>query len=295
MKRILKCVGWVIGVSGVLQASGIVSCNPNPNATSNACSASYLNTFETVQWNTLYATNPSDPVNFSTGLTYNTTSAPWDTSLAGVNIQVTGQDARVAVNYADMPEVYNSQTYWVPSSSVANSPYSFTGQFNSQPDAGSGSPGDYLVGSAQPSGGGSAAPLVISANQPLTMFGFRISAVTMTSFQLTVDLFTSANGAGAPAEILTYNLTNGGNCSGLISSSPTTAPTPCNNAPFVAINPTGQYRSFSVSTSDPTGFYLDGFDLELPEPGAMLLSGAGLIGLAYLIRRKRVNAAAARS
>ncbi len=294
MNRILKCGAWVVGVSWVLQASSIVSCNPNPNATSNACSASYLNTFETVQWNSLYATNPSDPVNFTSGLTYNTTSAPWDTSLAGVNIQVTGQDARVAVNYADVPETFGSQTYWVPATNVSNSPFAFSGQFNAQPNTNAGSPGDYLVGSAQPSGGGSAPPLVISANQNLTMFGFRISSVTMSSFQLTIDLFTSPNGAGTPAEILTYNLTNGGNCSGLISSQPTMAPTPCNNAPFVAVNPTGQYKSFSVSTNDPTGFYLDTFDLQLPEPGAMLLSGAGLLALAYLIR-KRVHAGTARS
>jgi hypothetical protein len=285
VKRVLICIGWAIAASRGIQASTVISCNPNPSATSNACGASYLNTFATLQWNSLSATNSSDPVNFYNGLNYNTTSAPWDTSLAGVNIAVTGTEARTAVNYADIPETFGGTTYWVNSANVANSPYAFTGQFNSQPNAGAGSPGDYLVGSA------GSAPLIISANQALAMFGFRISTASLTSFQVTIDLFTGPSGTGTPAEVLTLSLGGGGSCAGLIASTPTTAPVPCNNAPFVTINPSAQYRSFSVTTNDPDGFYLDSFALDVPEPGAMLLSGIGLLSLAYAIRRKRTSPA----
>jgi hypothetical protein len=175
-------------------------------------------------------------------------------------------------------------------------PYQFTGSFDSAPDTGFktsgvgislGPYGEYLLGSKNVEIGGvqyNAGPITVGSPYALTSFAFRIAAITDATFGVTINLYSSADGSGTPVQTLSENnLGGGGNCSGL-SGNP---PVPCNMAPLLYVSTTGVVRSFSIQTSDPTGFYIDALDLSTPEPATMLFTGIGLLSLAFAIRRKR--------
>jgi hypothetical protein len=224
-------------------------------------------------------------------------NATWYASAGYVNVDITGTSLIRAEDYAMLDTSHGWAA--VP----GHGPYQFTGSFDSAPDtglttSGVGIPvhtfsvpgygtggGESLLGSYN---GGS---FVIGAGSAvLTSFGFRIAAISNATFNVTINLFGSTNGSGTALETLTLNaLSGGGNCQSL-SQLTNGSPTPCNTAPFIYVTATGGVRSFSIVTSDPTGFYIDALDMNVaaPEPTTMLITGGGLVTLAWFLRRKRV-------
>jgi hypothetical protein len=290
VKRILICIATIVMASGASYASGIISCSGVANS-SNSCYTSHLSTFNLqLNWDTVSTSSSSyvaPPIN---GTNYNST---WYGSAGYMNVAVTGSSLIRADDYA----LLNTSLGWVNAPGLG--PYKFTGNFDSAPDTGLTTPGvnipvnsygEGLLGSYN------AGSFVIgSTNAILSSFGFRISSITNSTFNVTVNLFSSTNGSGTPLQTLTLNgLSGGGNCSSL-STLTGGNPTPCNIAPFIYVTATGTVRSFSIATNDGTGFYIDALDLAgagaAPEPATMLFTGGGLVALAWFLRRKRATTA----
>jgi hypothetical protein len=292
VKRIIICIATIVAASGALQASGIIACSGTATA-GNPCYASYLPTFNTqATWDSLVATNPGAQPTVN-GVAYNTV---WDSSGGFVNVAVSGSSLILADDYA----LIKIGSMWINPAGSSGLPYRFTGSFDSPPDTGFttsgvglpvGAYGENLLGSFNP---GSTGSFLISttSNVLLTSFGFRIAAVTSSNFNVTINLFSNPDGTGTQQTLALNSLTGGGNCPSLSNSS---GPVPCNNAPFLYVSTTGQVRSFSIQTNDPTGFYIDALDFNtVPEPAPLLFTGAGLLCLAFMIRRKRALRSASR-
>ena len=163
--------------------------------------------------------------------------------------------------------------------------------------------GDNLIGTF-----GSAGPITITFNSPISEAGFRISTLGLVDFQATVKAFSGATGGGTELGSVQLN-TNGNGGGGLCSSLQNYPPTACNTAPFIGIdqalfgyntNSGDMIKSITISTNDGTGgFALDtlmiGFAADqgrgltgigTPEPGTLLMLGCAL-ALAGLTGRKR--------
>jgi hypothetical protein len=290
VKRIYICIAAIVAASGVVQASGIISCS-GVATSSNSCDTSHLSTFNVqFNWDSVLSTTPgSINAPLIDGTVYN--NATWYASSGSVNLTVSGQSLIRADDYA-MTHTVLGWTY-IPGFTAMTPNYRFTGNFDSLPDTGFttsgvgltvGPYGEGLLGSYN------AGTFVIGANTVLSSFGFRVSAITAPSFDVTINLFGSSDGSGTPLETLSANgLGGGGNCSSLTVLT-NGMPTPCNTAPFLFVSTTGGIHSFSISTSDLTGFYIDSFDMYAPEPATLLFTGGGLVGLAFFIRRRRMAA-----
>ena len=282
LKRILICIACIAAASEAALASGIISCSGVANS-SNSCDTSHLSTFNLqLNWDTVLSTSPTTynapPID---GSNYNTT---WYGSAGFVNVTITGTSLIRGDDYA---LIDTTQGWKTPPPGLT--PYMVTGTFDSAPDTGFttsgvglavGPYGEGLLGSYN------AGSFVIGSNAVLSTFGFRISSITDANFNVTINLFSSSDGSGTPLQTLTANgLGGGGVCSSLGNTS---GPVPCNTAPFLFVNTTGSVRSFSIQTNDPTGFYIDGLDLAeaSPEPATLVITGAGLLTLAYCLRRK---------
>lgn len=281
MKRTLICVASIFLVSGALEASSVIACSGSATAV-NSCYASHLSDFDSnLQWDTLTATNPSAPTT-ENGNIYNTT---WYGTTGFMNVTVTGTELRLADNYG----LVWTGSAWVNPLTFPGYPYRFSGNFDAPPDTTPssavtpGSPGDHLLGSAS-----NTASFLIGTSSTLDVIGFRVAAVTMSTFDLTLSLFASSDGSGTPEILSVPGLTGGGNCPGLFNN----PPTPCNTAAYVEVITSGPIRSFSVNTNDPSGFYIDTLQVSAPEPSPMLLTGIGLLAGALVLRRKQGGRAA---
>lgn len=180
--------------------------------------------------------------------------------------------------------------FWFPSLVAGyTDEQSFRGHFAS-PDSSSyagQTPGDHLIGTFNPSGN---APMLLSFNEDLSGLGFRISARTLSTFDVTLEVFDVSNPTASTTPIGTYSftgLTGGGDCAGLSSI----APVPCNDAPFVGITGFGGIRSIVVTTNDKQGLFIDALSLHdssasVPEPGGMILVGFGLVAVGLLTRER---------
>jgi hypothetical protein len=308
-----------------MHASGVISsgsCGGTSTALTGSTSCTNSSTYGAVlesfannlQWNsgsvsggdvtspTLTATNVNDPA-AANGQTFNTT---WDA--VGLPISVTGSALELADNYVDLWNA-NLGEYMSPRGAAAAR---FEGDFDSQPDGSAGSPGDYLLGSGATTCPVSGCPTVTSASGPavngnaitigssvaLSSFGFRIQSADNSAFDVVIDLYDAS---GNYISQVTYdNLTvssqsNGYLCSTLAIGNGQNAPVACNTAPFVMVSsPTGVY-SFAVYTTptsggtDNGGFFIDSFsfnEMSVPEPGSLLLAGAGLASMIAFARRR---------
>jgi hypothetical protein len=297
VKRILICIAVIAAASGAVQASGVFACSGKANS-SNSCYTSHLSTFDLqLNWDTSLSTSASSyvapPID---GTNYNAT---WYASASFVNVTITGSNLIRGDDY-----FFTDTTGGGWQNLLNNPPNRVTGSFDSAPDtglttSGVGIPvnfyGEGLLGS-QGMPGNNGGTFVVGSNTILSTFGFRIASDTNANFVVTINLFSSTDGSGTPLQTLTTNtLTDGGNCSSLAQLTPLVGgvPTPCNTAPFLYISTTGGVRSFSISTTDPTGFYIDSLDLyePVPEPVTIVITGAGLLTLAFFLRRKRAAAA----
>jgi hypothetical protein len=246
-----------------------------------------------LDWSTALTTSPGGAAPPADGSHNNTN---WYGSAGYMNVAITGTSLIRAYDYA----LVNTGSGW-QSIQCCWPPHAFTGNFDSAPDAGfdtagvgihlgsyhGGGPyGEALLGSYN------AGSFVIGSATVMSSFGFRISSITTPNFDVTINLFGSEDGTGSYEQLTLSNLSGGGNCAGLSTLTPavTGAPTPCNTAPFIVVNTTSAVHSFSLQTSDSTGFYIDALDLSAdpnPEPATIALTGGALMMLAYGIRRKR--------
>jgi hypothetical protein len=191
----------------------------------------------------------------------------------------------LADNYGMIP---NGSGGWFDPTGMGSSPYRFTGRFDAQPDtAGPGmppvpNPGDALIGTNQNDNA-----MLLAFSQAVDGFAFRISSNSLMTFDVTISEYASLDGTGTPLATSTLTSLPGGNCPGLGS----VPPVPCNDAMWlVGTGFTGpKVGSIVVHTSDPSGFYLDTLFLTepVPEPGTLGLIGLGLMGGAYMTRRRR--------
>jgi hypothetical protein len=291
VKRILICIAAIIVASEAVQASTIIACGQN---TLNSCYQSYLPTFNAqLDWDSVLSTSPTSYI--APPINGNSYPATWYAS-GYMNVSISGSSLIRADDYA----LVHTGMGWasIPCCAV---PHAFTGGFDSAPDTNypgytPGSFGEGLLGSYN------AGSFVIGSTLALSSFGFRIASITDQNFTVTIDLFGSTNGTGSYQQLTVSSalgggaISGGGNCAGLSTLGSNGNPTPCNNAPFIYVSTAGStvgwVHSFSIQTSDTSGFYIDALDLlEAPEPTTMLVTGGSLLMLALLIRRKRTAAA----
>jgi hypothetical protein len=229
-----------------------------------------------------------------------TNAASATTTLGGVNLTVSDGGAQMilADNYG---LIQYRPGIWVNPNILPAAPYRFSGHFDAPPDtapapgfAPVGNPGDYLVGVFQNNNA-----MVLSAsgsgNLGLQGFAFRISANSLSVFDVTIQEYSGANGTGILLGSQTFSsLTGGGNCPGLFSK----PPVPCNDAPWIVGGGFNglAVQSLVIHTSDTSGFFIDTVYLEeVPEPETMFFAGVGLLGLGYAIRRQRNGKLAGKS
>jgi hypothetical protein len=215
-----------------------------------------------------------------------------------------GEGARSAVN---LGSVYYNGTWYDYSSAPVYVGNVFVGHFNSPTSPyttpspvsstdffAPGIPGDHLIGLAGNGLAGSTnKALVVDFGSALTNFAFRIAAVNLSTFNVTLKLFDGANGSG---NLLgTYNfadpsgqfaqLTGGGTCA---ADRPgyNVVPSPCNDAMLIAAIGAVNTRSIAIQTNDPSGFYIGSvLANSVPEPATYVFAGCGIL-LLFLGRKK---------
>ena len=284
MNRILICIAALAAASGAAQASTVIACNTGAMDASNSCFTSHLATFsDQLLWSGLstsassFSASPFGPGEYN---------ATWYDSADGANFQVVGSSLIQADNYT----LAMTGAGWQNIGHFG--PYSFSGNFDSAPDTGVTTSGVGLVLNSygeQLLGSFNAGSFLVKSDTALSSFGFRIAAITSAAFDVTITLF-DGNGNQIGSPLIESGLTGGGNCATLGQN----PPVPCNTAPFLYVSTTGNVASFSIATSDPTGFYMDGLDFntDVPEPASLAITSGGLLTLAYFIRRKRAAARA---
>lgn len=290
MKTKLLAIAVAGLIGGALHASTVVSCSW-ASASTNSCTNGGLANF----------TTQLDWAAFGTDGTVHT--GLWTASTGGFNITVSeqntlsGEGARVADNFGSVLYDNGSGPKWYDyQNSPIVVPNAFVGHFNASSTQIvnvpadyqiPGLPGDHLMGLAAGGGGSTNRALVIDLGKVEPNFGFRIAAMQNSSFNVTLKIFDGLNGAG---NLLgTYNFaeaTGGGTCASLRPGSGI-APTPCNDAPFLAALSIATAHSFSVSTDDLHGFYIGDIYATsgVPEPATFVFAGCGL-ALLYVGKKK---------
>ena len=304
MKRTLIRATLLFAVAGALSATSIISCGgTSALGASTVCSNSQtygtvLQTFAlNLQWNnsanqtsgTLAATDINAPAS-ANGMAYNTT---WNSVGLPIMLAMSGTAMELADNYVN---VQRSSKWVLPTGSY---PQPFEGTFDAQPNAGAGTPGDYLLGSANQT------PIAIKTTPSsvfLSGFGFRIASQDLTAFDVAIQLLDFSGNVIETMNVGNYpvlgNLSGGGNgCTTLAAQFPN-APVPCNTAPFIAVLPGNGVAGFSVMTTSTSGgadlggfyidtFYFNGYSTDpVPEPASVLLTGIGFASLVAFARRR---------
>jgi uncharacterized cupin superfamily protein len=283
-KLLVLAVAGLFG--GALHASTVVSCSWASTAT-NSCIQGGLTNFATqLDW-AAFGINGA----VHTGL--------WTNTMSGYNVTVSeqnilaGEGARTADNFGSV--LYNGTWYDYQSAPIVV-PNAFVGHFNSSSTPivnvpgdyqNIGVPGDHLMGLAANGGGSSNRALVIDFGKVDPNFGFRIAAVQNASFNLTMNIFSGANGTGTLIGTYNFNsLTGGGTCATLRPGTGNT-PAACNDAPFIAALNVAAARSISLSTDDLHGFFIGDIyaGQVVPEPTPFLFAGCGLV-LLYIGKKR---------
>jgi hypothetical protein len=183
--------------------------------------------------------------------------------------------------------------------------------------------GDHLIGFV----GNTSQGILLVFNQPVYSIGFRISArsdsqangsgplLSLTPAQdLTIKAYNTTTPTISTNPYLSFELqdsTGFGTCNLTPSARPPQVVTPCNDAPYIGIdtrnslftsNPLNSVSlpgnpwisSVLITSTDPTGFYIDelflqttGSGTDTPEPATPLLIGSGLAAAAILFKKKR--------
>jgi len=261
----------------------------------------------TVDWGTAFGQATGSPQNPT-----NPSLAPWNTSIAGVNVSVgvgtdfsgSGSPSLMRVNNEAF--LWNGSAWvnpqFLPTSDPRYATDTYTGQFNAPGPTPSSGDGDHLLMvSGMTNGNFNTGSMVINLSQGVSSAGMLLSVLNTTNntnFGATIQAFDNHSNLLATYHIDTQGV--GGECASLSVQS---APTPCNDAPFIGIQAPGNLSNqliyqLVISATAPTGgadsLLLDSFEFQegvtLPEPTVVFLCGTGLV-LIGLFRRKLVGAA----
>jgi len=251
---------------------------------SNSCLNSHLPSFQTqLDWAVFDA--PGIP----TGAIHN---GSWSALSNGINITVSYQNAGAnggLITANNFDSVFENG-HWVPAQNSVNAqPYAFRGHFDAPPNTqpGSpiapGSPGDHLMG-LYLNGVSNAGVMTINFTQALDDLAFRLASTTSSTFDTTIRIFSGADGVNQIGQLTLNGLTGGGTCTSLFSAANGgTTVIPCNDAPLVGFLSAGNIHSVTISSSDPTGFYVGNLLVteDVPEPTPLVLCGLGIALLAF--------------
>lgn len=296
MNRLLLAITLTTISGGVLSASSVIDCSGS-SAAVNSCYSSKLPSF-TTQLDWAVFGSPDGTIHNGVWTAPNVL-AGLDVSVSGQNlVQVNGTDEGVRLAYNLGTVFFGSQ--WTLASSIPAAGYTFAGHFNqtSNPAAPlatiQADPATHLLGLAL-NGASSNRQLLLDFTSGVSTFGFFASSEFASNFDLRVQVFAGAGGAGAVLSDQTFSYTGvGGQCGGGLMLSAPNAPTGCNNAPFIygsgfASGANGTAYSMVLSTSDAKGFYISNLYLSttaVPEPGPLVLCAVGLALVAFGSRKR---------
>jgi hypothetical protein len=298
MRRIWQYILLAGSLAPILCASPVLTCSfsaagPLSNA---GCYTAPFNTVETVNLQTAYGTAASNTHDLSApGSSWDYTTS--NNLTVGLSLPFTYSGATHSLLRIDnFIEYYDTNSgFWrFYNSNVPGNPYlnyaAYQGMFDSQPDAGAGTPGDHLIGSQAGLGA-----MEIDFNHGISGAMFRISTPTTGDVNATINAYAVEHPTALDTPIMTYRINatqSAGLCAGLAHGP--NPPTPCNVAPWIGIeNGNGQIRSVIVNTSDNAtyigDFYLDDSVFAAdPEPGTFVLFGSAFAGLVVAAKRRRV-------
>lgn len=285
MKRLFLAAILAMSGGGALYAGVIIDCSGD-KAQVNSCMAGKLPSFTTqLDWAAMH--QPADG-SLHDGV--------WTVSLPdGINVSAHGTGLTTVDGKPEgMLFGYNFGSIWDGTRWVMDAPgmpYGFAGRFDSKttPPPGGGpetDPGECLLG-LWLNGVSPNRQLVLDFDKGIYGVGFRASSSYETNFNLRVQVFAETGGAPMLDKTLTYTGV-GGECKSLLTMN--AAPTACNDAPFIAaLGLAGQAKKLVLSTDDRSGFYMGTLYVSssVPEPGAVILCGCGLVLLAIGSRRWR--------
>ncbi|MBZ5583162.1 MAG: hypothetical protein LAQ30_13355 [Acidobacteriia bacterium] len=204
----------------------------------------------------------------------------------GVGVSIAAMDGSAGLMRVDNDKYYFDGVQWVRTSNAIDL-HTYAGHFDSIPNLTSAQPyGDHLIGFGYSQPG-----LVLNLDRPAAGVGFRIATAgtsANTDFVATLSAYDINNVLLGNSVINVKGL--GGLCPGL-NSTGANAPTPCNDAPYIAYYGLAANVSritVTVSSANGTdGMYIDSLLLNdgtvVPEPGvwALLAGGLGLMWLRW--------------
>jgi len=224
-------------------------------------------------------------------------TTPWVATSNGIGITVSqnagANGGLITANNFD--SVFEGGHWVAAENSINPQPYAFRGHFDAPPNTQPGSPiapgmpGDHLMG-LYLNGVSNTSVMTINFAQALDDLAFRLASTTTSTFDTTIRIFSGINGVGQIGSLSLTGLAGGGTCTSLFSAANGgTNVIPCNDAPFAGFLNFGTIRSVTISSSDPTGFYLGNLfvsepETTTPEPTPLMLCG---LGVALLVLGKK--------
>jgi hypothetical protein len=224
----------------------------------------------------------------------------------GVGTDFSGTGSPTLMRANNEAFLWNGSAWVLPAALGSDPRYAtdtYAGHFNAPgPTPGPGDGDHLLLVGGMTNGSVDTGSMVINLSEGVSSAGLLLSVLTNannSNFGATIQAFDNHSNLLATYHIDTQGV--GGNCASLSVQS---APTPCNDAPFIGIQAPGNlsnqliYQLVISATNPSTGgedpLLLDSFQFqELPEPTVVLLCGTGLV-LIGLLRRKSVGAGSSR-
>jgi hypothetical protein len=261
----------------------------------NGCfQTSFINAtaLDSLNWGAPYAASGQSGLGAATG---SSVTVPFSNRIATVDNDTVTIAGPAAVSRVDNFDVVWNGVNWVNPLAEGEAA-GFAGHFNANTAQDTTATGDHLLKDT------SGTPLELTFLQPATGVWFEIASLAGASslFVAEVQAFDkNGNPIGSYTLTESGSYGSGGTClttgaANTLYNGALTAPTPCNDAPYVGFyDPQGRISSIYISVFDPSnlnspiGFAIDSLQLDdsVPEPALPLMVGGGLAALA-LYRRK---------